>query len=508
MIADLRPSADGALPQAARLAGLRVETNSAIVGSYGTRRVTHALIAKRWADGAPSAGEAIRLRLHRDERRLDGERRAARAGARAHRLRRDGAMLPAGEPGRRAAARPAPAAAPSGSPTRSPTASPPAPRRSAKRRRSRRGSKARRPLRAARWRWRSAGRPSAPARRSSTSTTTSPRATSRSPRARACARSNTSSATPPPAWAPTRARRPISTRWRSPPNALGKPIAEVGLTTFRPPYAPVTFGAFAGLSRGDLFEPIRETPLHGWAARKGAVFEDAGQWKRASRFPLPGETAAGDAQARVPGDARQRGRSGRFDARQDRGRRPRRGRRSSSASMSMRSPSSPVGRCRYALMLSEDGYVIDDGVVMRLAEDRFHVTTTTGGAGRVFALMEDYRQTEWPDLKVWATSITEQYATIAINGPKAREILAPLAEGIDLSPAAFPHMSVREGRVAGGAGAAGAGQLHRRSRVRGQRSRRLSARACWRRSGPRARRSARSPTGSTRCTCCAPRRAT
>jgi sarcosine oxidase subunit alpha len=100
-------------------------------------------------------------------------------------------------------------------------------------------------------------------------------------------------------------------------------------------------------------------------------------------------------------------------------------------------------------MLSEDGYVIDDGVVMRLADDRFHVTTTTGGAGRVFALMEDYRQTEWPELKVWATSITEQYATIAINGPKAREILTPLVEAIDLSPAAFPHMSVREGRVAG-----------------------------------------------------------
>ena len=100
-------------------------------------------------------------------------------------------------------------------------------------------------------------------------------------------------------------------------------------------------------------------------------------------------------------------------------------------------------------MLSEDGYVIDDGVVMRLAEDRFHVTTTTGGAARVFAVMEDYRQTEWPDLRVWATSITEQYATIAINGPKARDILAPLVDGIDLSAAAFPHMSVREGKVAG-----------------------------------------------------------
>jgi len=100
-------------------------------------------------------------------------------------------------------------------------------------------------------------------------------------------------------------------------------------------------------------------------------------------------------------------------------------------------------------MLSEDGYVVDDGVVMRLADDRFHVTTTSGGAARVFATMEDYRQTEWPGLHVWATSVTEQFATIAINGPKARDILAPLVEGIDLSPAAFRHMSVREGRVAG-----------------------------------------------------------
>ena len=125
--------------------------------------------------------------------------------------------------------------------------------------------------------------------------------------------------------------------------ALGKPIAEVGLTTFRQPYAPVTFGASAGLARGDLFDPIRETPLHGWSARRGAVFEDAGQWKRASRFPTAGETARRDARARMPGDARQRRHPGRFDARQDRGRRPRRGRRFSSASMSMRSPSSRSG---------------------------------------------------------------------------------------------------------------------------------------------------------------------
>ena len=181
------------------------------------------------------------------------------------------------------------------------------------------------------------------------------------------------------------------------------------------------------------------------------MFEDAGQWKRASRFPQPGETAEATLKRECLAT---RAAAGVQDA-------------STLGKIEVVGPDAveflnrlyvnsfaklPVGRCRYALMLSEDGYVIDDGVVMRLADDRFHVTTTTGGAGRVFALMEDYRQTEWPELKVWATSITEQYATIAINGPKAREILAPLAEGIDLSPAAFPHMSVREGRIAGVAG--------------------------------------------------------
>jgi sarcosine oxidase subunit alpha len=107
------------------------------------------------------------------------------------------------------------------------------------------------------------------------------------------------------------------------------------------------------------------------------------------------------------------------------------------------------GRCRYGLMLREDGYIFDDGVVARLAQDRFHVTTTTGGAGRVLQHMEDYLQTEWPDLEVYLTSITEQYAVIALQGPRAREVLAPLVEGIDLGPAAFPHMSVRTGAVCG-----------------------------------------------------------
>ena len=108
-----------------------------------------------------------------------------------------------------------------------------------------------------------------------------------------------------------------------------------------------------------------------------------------------------------------------------------------------------VGRCRYGLMLSEAGFLMDDGVIARLKPDRFHVTTTTGGAPRVLAHMEDYLQTEFTDLRVWLTSTTEQWATIALQGPRARETIAPLIEGADLAADATPHMSMREARVCG-----------------------------------------------------------
>jgi sarcosine oxidase subunit alpha len=107
------------------------------------------------------------------------------------------------------------------------------------------------------------------------------------------------------------------------------------------------------------------------------------------------------------------------------------------------------GRCRYGLLLREDGFITDDGVSARLAPDRFHLTTTTGGAARVLNMMEDYLQTEWPDLDVWLTSTTEQWAVIALQGPAARKVLEPLVEGIDLSSEAFPHMAIREGMICG-----------------------------------------------------------
>jgi len=229
---------------------------------------------------------------------------------------------------------------------------------------------------------------------------------------------------------------------------LDKAMPQVGLTTFRMPYTPVTFGSFAGFARGELFDPVRTTPMHELAASAGAVFENVGLWKRAHYFPRQGETMHAAVRREC---LAVRDRCGMFDAStlgkievvgQD------------AATFMNRLyvnawSNLAVGRCRYGILLRDDGFIYDDGVVARLAEDRFHVTTTTGGAAGVLALMEDYRQTEWPDLKVWLTSTTEQWAVIAVQGPHARRVLQPLVDDADLSAAAMPHMSVARGRICG-----------------------------------------------------------
>ncbi|WP_428426254.1 sarcosine oxidase subunit alpha [Pararhizobium sp.] len=229
---------------------------------------------------------------------------------------------------------------------------------------------------------------------------------------------------------------------------LGREIPKVGLTTFRAPYTPVTFGTLINHSRGELFDPTRKTPMHALEEAEGAVFEDVGQWKRAWYYPRAGEDMhqAVNRECKTVRDV-----AGIFDA-------------STLGKIEVVGPDAAQflnliytnswdtlkpGRCRYGIMLREDGFVYDDGVVGRMAEDRFHVTTTTGGAARVMNHMEDYLQTEFPHLNVWLTSATEQWAVIAVQGPKAREIIAPLVEDIDLSNEAFPHMSVREGKICG-----------------------------------------------------------
>jgi sarcosine oxidase subunit alpha len=231
-------------------------------------------------------------------------------------------------------------------------------------------------------------------------------------------------------------------------DALGKAVPQVGLTTFRPPYTPTTFGALAGYHKGSHFELTRKTPIDAWAEEHGAAFEPVSLWRRAWYFRKAGE----DMHAAVARECRATRQSlGIFDA-------------STLGKIEVSGPDAvefmnrmytnpwtklAPGRCRYGLLLGEDGFIRDDGVIGRMRDDLFHVTTTTGGAARVLNMMEDYLQTEWPDLKVWLTSTTEEWATIALNGPNARKLLAPLVEGQDISDAAFPHMSVAECTVAG-----------------------------------------------------------
>ncbi|ACM37716.1 MULTISPECIES: sarcosine oxidase subunit alpha [Rhizobium/Agrobacterium group] len=229
---------------------------------------------------------------------------------------------------------------------------------------------------------------------------------------------------------------------------LGKEIPQVGLTTFRAPYTPVTFGTLINHSRGELFDPTRKTPMHDLETALGADFEDVGNWKRAWYYPKPGE----DMHAAVNRECKTvREVAGVFNA-------------STLGKIEVVGPdaakflnliytnpwdSLKPGKCRYGIMTRDDGFIYDDGVVGRLAEDRFHVTTTTGGAARVLNHMEDYLQTEFPELNVWLTSASEQWAVIAVQGPKAREIIEPFVEGIDISNEAFPHMSVAEGKFCG-----------------------------------------------------------
>ena len=230
--------------------------------------------------------------------------------------------------------------------------------------------------------------------------------------------------------------------------SLGKSIPEVGTTTFRPPFTPVTFGAIAGRDRGALSDPVRTTPMHEWHVDNGAVFEDVGQWKRPWFFPRAGE----DLHAAVARETKAlRTTAGVMDA-TTLGKIDIQG--ADAAEFLNRIYTNawtnlPVGSCRYGVMCKPDGMVMDDGVTARLAQDRFLMTTTTGNAARVLDWLEEWLQTEWPELKVYCTTVTEQWATTAVVGPNARKILKSLAPEMNLSNAAFPFMTFREGVVGG-----------------------------------------------------------
>ena len=231
-------------------------------------------------------------------------------------------------------------------------------------------------------------------------------------------------------------------------DTLAKPIPEVGTTTFRPPYTPVTFGALAGRDRGELSDPVRLTPMHAWHVERGAAFENVGQWKRPWYYPRYGE----DMHAAVQRESKAvRASAGVMDA-TTLGKIDIQGK--DAAELLNRVYTNAwtklaVGHCRYGVMCKPDGMVMDDGVTARLAEDRFLMTTTTGNAARVLDWLEEWLQTEWPELDVYCTSVTEQWATVSVVGPNSRSILKTLAPELDLSNAAFPFMTFREATVAG-----------------------------------------------------------
>ena len=227
----------------------------------------------------------------------------------------------------------------------------------------------------------------------------------------------------------------------------GRTIQETGTTTFRPPYTPVTFGALAGRDAGDMLDPVRVTNIHDWHAGNGAVFENVGQWKRPWYYPHDGESmheavARECRAARTAVTALDASTLGKIDVTgKDAGIFLDRVYTNMMSTLK-------VGSVRYGLMLKDDGMVYDDGTVSRLADDRFLVTTTTGGAASVFQHLEDYLQTEWMDLDVYLTSVTEQWATVTVSGPKARVLLERIT-GMTLDPADFPFMTFRDGTVAG-----------------------------------------------------------
>jgi sarcosine oxidase, subunit alpha len=224
--------------------------------------------------------------------------------------------------------------------------------------------------------------------------------------------------------------------------------ANVGTLSFRPPYVPVPFAALAGRECGLLSDPIRITPLHQWHVEAGAVFEDVGQWKRPWYFPKLGELME-DAVRRECVAAREgvaimdASTLGKIDI------------QGTDAAVFLDRiytnifSTLPEGQCRYGLMCKVDGIVFDDGVTTRLGKNHFLMTTTTGGAARVLAWLEEWLQTEWPDLKVYCTSVTEHISTIALVGPKSRQLLQELVTDIDLSKETFPFMHSRAGTIDG-----------------------------------------------------------
>jgi sarcosine oxidase subunit alpha len=229
-------------------------------------------------------------------------------------------------------------------------------------------------------------------------------------------------------------------------DTTGIKMGEVGTTTFRPPYTPLTFGTIVGRNVREYFDIFRRTPMNDWHIQNKAEFENVGQWKRAWYYPKNNETMHEAVQresvaARVSAGILDASTLGKIDI------------QGNDASEFLNRVYTNawsklgIGKCRYGLMLNEDGMVYDDGVTTRLNENHYIMTTTTGGAANVMGKLEDYLQTEWPELNVYLTSVTDHYATASVCGPNSKKILNKLIPELDLSDNNFPHMSFKEAQI-------------------------------------------------------------
>ncbi len=231
--------------------------------------------------------------------------------------------------------------------------------------------------------------------------------------------------------------------------ASGKSIAEMGTTTFRPFYTPVSFGAFAGPFSGHHFQPVRKTPLHDWCREQGAEFVESGLWMRSSWFPKAGEDWLAAAAREVKATRASVGMCdvstlGKIDVQgKDAGVFLDRIYCNTFSTLN-------IGKARYGLMLREDGIVFDDGTTSRIAEDHFLMTTTTANAARVMSHIEFCHQVLWPDLDVQYVSVTEQWAQMAVAGPKARATLQKVVDGLLLNDETVPYLAARQITVLGG----------------------------------------------------------
>ncbi|MDH4042739.1 MAG: FAD-dependent oxidoreductase, partial [Gammaproteobacteria bacterium] len=230
--------------------------------------------------------------------------------------------------------------------------------------------------------------------------------------------------------------------------ATRRPIPDVGTTRFRPPYHPTTLGAYAGVALGPLYAPYQRLPAHDCHVALGGAMADMGGWQRPEYYPRPGE----DEHQAITREVRAvRSSVGLLDY-------------SPLGKLEVRGPDAreflnrmyinniqtlKVGAARYGLMLNEKGIVIDDGVLVCLAEDHFLLHTTSGGANSVHMALEEWLQCEWVDLEVLVTNCTTQWATLMLSGPQARAVISQLDSDIDFSREAFPHMQFREGTLCG-----------------------------------------------------------